>query len=515
MIVRRLTAVLFILVMLGGCAGRTPTPSATAFPTLAPTTLSTATPAAPVDPTVPVSSTVDPAPTESIRPRLSESEAVVNLLPDVTLDVELFYFERWMRVHQVVTIENGSAEPWEEIVFHVPINTVSDAFFLDFMTVTVHGSVQEDVPGFPVPETVLRIPLPRPAVPGETVVVDLRYRVVIPPMAPTDWPPTSTTGWREGVVQAGEWYPALVPYLEGEGWYTWLYHPVGDPTVYPLANYTLSVAPAEPGITVASGGPQGVDENGVWRFQISAGRGIAFVASNRFEYTMGEANGIPITSYYQPEHALAGLAAAEIAAQSIVLFEELYGTYPYSSLVVAENGFFGGMEYSGLITISDYAYATYGGSAPSLLHALVSHEAAHQWWYGAVGNDQANEPWLDESLAFYSELLYLERYHPEGINWWWEKRVNVYQPSGPVDAPIYSYANSSHFITSVYGQAARFIRDLREKMGDEAFFAFLRDYYITYSGQIVTAHEFKTTAQAYTDQDLLPLFQAYFANPEP
>ena len=56
---------------------------------------------------------------------------------------------------------------------------------------------------------------------------------------------------------------------------------------------------------------------------------------------------------------------------------------------------FAGMEYPELIF-----------TVP--LQDVVSHEVAHQWWYGLVGNDQYSEPWLDESFASYAH----ERLHP-------------------------------------------------------------------------------------------------------
>ena len=34
--------------------------------------------------------------------------------------------------------------------------------------------------------------------------------------------------------------------------------------------------------------------------------------------------------------------------------------------------------------------------------ALTTHEVAHQWFYGLVGNDQARDPVLDEGLATYA-----------------------------------------------------------------------------------------------------------------
>ena len=34
---------------------------------------------------------------------------------------------------------------------------------------------------------------------------------------------------------------------------------------------------------------------------------------------------------------------------------------------------------------------------------VVTHELAHEWWYALIGDDQAQEPWLDEAFASYAE----------------------------------------------------------------------------------------------------------------
>ena len=34
---------------------------------------------------------------------------------------------------------------------------------------------------------------------------------------------------------------------------------------------------------------------------------------------------------------------------------------------------------------------------------IVVHELAHEWWFGSVGDDQAESPWLDEGFATYAE----------------------------------------------------------------------------------------------------------------
>jgi Peptidase family M1 domain len=433
-------------------------------------------------------------------------------LPQVALNVELFYRERWLRVRQTVDLTNASPDDWSEVVLDVPIHYQPDAFQLDSVRVTLGADVQDGTPSFFGQETMLHIPLLRPARPGEAIKVELGYRVILPPILSTDWPPQGNTGWIDDIVQAGEWYPALVPYQDGVGWHTWTYHPVGDPTVYPLTDTSLTVTTDDSRVVVASGGL--VDHtDATWRFHVHAARGIAFLASDQYQVSQRDLDGIALTSVYRSTDAIAGKAALDIAERAIRLYAELYGPYPYDSLTIAENGFFAGMEYSELVSITDYGYTTFKNQPDSVLHVLVAHETAHQWWYGAVGNDQTTEPWLDESLAFYSEFLYIERYYPDLKDWWWKNRVDVFEPYGPVDATIYSYEKSEYFIPSMYGQAARFVRDLRQLMGDDDFFAFLKDYYQSHRWQFVTGKDFLDTARRHSKVDLEPLIKAYFANP--
>jgi hypothetical protein len=432
-------------------------------------------------------------------------------LPTVTLDVNLMYRERWMQITQRVELTNTSTDEWEEVVFNAPIRAVPDAFYLDGAQAAVNGQLQEGIPPNTPPRNVIRMPLDPAATPGDAITITFEYRVLVPPVEPTSWPPVGTTGWTLELLQAGEFYPALVPYIDGE-WQAVRYHPVGDPTFYALTTTRLNVTPDDPAVTIVSGGPVGRDGD-TWQFEVHGARGIAFFASPLYQSAEGEVDGIPVYSYFLAEHALGGQSAVTVAEDSIRLFEDLIGPYPYESLVVVENGFFGGMEYSALASITDYAYLTYQSNPNSVLHALIAHEVAHQWWYGAVGNNQAEEAWLDESLGFYGEYLYYEKLHPAYTEWWWDARVLQFERYGPVDATIYSYSESSEFILSMYGQAAFFIAELRRAMGDEAFFAFLQDYYTTHYGGIVTGADFFEAARRHTDDAIIDeLQEAYFAN---
>jgi hypothetical protein len=88
-----------------------------------------------------------------------------------------------------------------------------------------------------------------------------------------------------------------------------------------------------------------------------------------------------------------------IARRALRLLGRRYGPYPSRELdVVLLRGGLGagiGMEYPELV------YSIPVGD-------VITHEVAHQWWYGLVGNNQYREPWLDEAFAQYSQ----ERLHP-------------------------------------------------------------------------------------------------------
>ena len=104
---------------------------------------------------------------------------------------------------------------------------------------------------------------------------------------------------------------------------------------------------------------------------------------------------------------------------------------------------FGGMEYSALITFSRDWFADYQPPAAGadfgadMLVRFIVHELGHQWWYGAVGNDQAYEPWVDEALARYGETLYYERLHPSHLGWWEAPSKGL--ATVPINQPIYNF----------------------------------------------------------------------------
>lgn len=465
-------------------AERPPTPDPAQLPTAAPTSQITA---------------VSPQPTP--MPALP--------LPDYWLDVDLDYATRAAAITQTVTVPNNSTDEWFNIVFHAAPAYWPGLLTLEETAVAVSGAPVTITPA--ISNTMIYLPLPAPLPPGETAEVQFRYTLNLPRLDPLGWGPVGNAGWNADLIQMGDWYLSLVPYDAGlHRWRTWEYVAVGDPVRSDLANFTVQIS-ADPNVLIAAPGYVNTDGN-TRRYRLENGRAFAFLASPKYTLLEGYSQNTPVRVYVLNEHQSVAPVVLNTAVQAINLYRNRFGVYPHNELIIAENGFLTAMEYSGIISLSGFAFREYAGSPRSLLTPITAHEVAHQYWYSAVGNDQVLEPWLDEALCMFAELLYFETHHPEDVEWWWQYRVHRWRPTGYVDATIYDYSNSPDFVHDVYSQSAYFMRDLRAQMGEANFNNFLRAYYQQFRNQTVTTNDFFELAQTYAGVDLSPLVGRYFAN---
>ena len=139
------------------------------------------------------------------------------------------------------------------------------------------------------------------------------------------------------------------------------------------------------------------------------------------------------------------------------------------------------------------------------------HEIAHQWWFGLVGNDQALEPWLDEAMALYSERIFYEFTNAGSyLDWWWDFRVNYFNPGGYVDTTIYNGGALRPYTNAVYLNGAYFMEAFRTRLGDDDFYRFLKDYAARFSRGRATSYDFFAVARQHTNKDLSDLLAKYF-----
>jgi aminopeptidase N len=120
------------------------------------------------------------------------------------------------------------------------------------------------------------------------------------------------------------------------------------------------------------------------------------IAAGPFHRVTGASGDTDVVVWFNPAFTSAETARRVLrsARTSMTAFSSAFGAYPYPEVDVVTSAFttFGGMEYPQIVF-----------SNPDRL--TVAHELAHQWWWGIVGNDEYAEPWLDESVATWSQYL--------------------------------------------------------------------------------------------------------------
>jgi len=178
-----------------------------------------------------------------------------------------------------------------------------------------------------------------------------------------------------------------------------------------------------------------------------------------------------------------GARIMTLAVRALRRYQALLGAYPYPTFSVAESAGGSGMESPATIWIPR-------GLSAGQLPWLVSHEVAHQWFYGVVGNDQAREPFADEAMA---DLL------ARSITGT-ARRSRC--PTTALDRSIYGYSAGCYFEV-VYVQGGRLLDGLRRRMGPSAFWAAVRDYLTANRFGLGGTKLLLDTLDAHTTLDLL------------
>lgn len=170
------------------------------------------------------------------------------------------------------------------------------------------------------------------------------------------------------------------------------------------------------------------------------------------------------------------------AKKALKVFKSRVGPYPWTHFMVAESHSGLAMESPGLIWIP-------AATAESNLVYLTTHETAHQWFYAAVGSDQADQPFADEALAEFltRDLLASSRASKCSTK--------------TLDRTIYEYGSSCYYEV-VYIQGFNYIKAYRSRVGDAAFWQGMRAYFDKYRFRIGGTRQFLETLDSMAPPSL-------------
>ena len=256
----------------------------------------------------------------------------------------------------------------------------------------------------------------------------------------------------------------------------------GDPFETPSSSSVRVRIVTSPKLVLATSGD---------RIAVSAdGRTQTFVARDVRDFTVTAAldyrtrsrvvGGTTVRVYYRP--GAPGARMLDAAADAFAALGRRLGPYLHPTFKVVQSAGGFGMESPGLIWIPT-------GVAASNLRYLATHETAHQWFYGIVGNDQAREPFTDEAAADFvaRNILGLRR----------ASRC----ATARLDKRIYDYSARCYY-EDVYIQGGNLLDTARRRMRSTAFWAALRGYVAANRNKIVKTSTLLDALDAATPLDL-------------
>ncbi len=207
---------------------------------------------------------------------------------------------------------------------------------------------------------------------------------------------------------------------------------------------------------------------------------------------------------------------ASDVASALQFMGSKFGPPPISHLTVSPIPGQFGQGFPGLIYLSTRAYVnpleTRMQAADALFfdELLQAHETAHQWWGGLVYSASYRDDWLLEALANYSALLYLEKFKGSRE---FETLLDNYRlallakgqsgqavdDAGPIvlGTRLESSVEPRAWQVITYGKGSWILQMIRQRMGDEKFFAFLAELIRRFSHHQLSTEGFRELAAQY------------------
>jgi len=398
-----------------------------------------------------------PAPTGAVMPTRSPRNA------NYTIAARLDPSTRALTASETIVWRNITANPTRELQFHVywnawrnakstflrerallrtPFHDDEDFARVDIKKLIVHqrssGQEAESLRSdrtaqmtFIAPDdgnqddtTVMLVPLAEPAMPGDTVRIELDWTARVPK-------PFARTGYIGSFYFFAQWFPKL-GVLEDTGWNCHQFHAntefFSDFGVYDV-KLTVPTRWRVGGTGVARAETENGDGTTTHSYYQEDVHDFAWTTSpTMIERTAdfepdqavppsssGSRQGpVRIRLLLQPEHAPQADAHIEAARAALKYLSRWAGPYPYDQLTVIDPAYQSeadGMEYPTLITAGTPWLAA-SRVTINTPHEVVLHEAGHQFFYGIVASNEFEDAWMDEGITTYLAARALVQDHP-------------------------------------------------------------------------------------------------------
>ncbi len=375
----------------------------------------------------------------------------------------------------------------------------------------------------PQHQDIIQLLLPTPLVPGSSVRIETPFHVKIPDNF-------SRSGHKEQAYLITQWYPKPAVY-DRKGWHPMPYLDQGE-FYSEFGSYTVQITlpknyivattgqlisntpgagvPALPPPTAKtkkptpflapekkSGDfPPSDAQTTTLVYQADRVHDFAWFADKRYRTkkdTMQLPSGkiVALTVCYLPAHEATWVNAIPCIKKTILTRSQWLGEYPYPvcTVVEAEMGFGGGMEYPAITSIAPM-------SSAAQLEQTIEHEVGHNWNYGILASNERDHPWLDEGVnSFYDNRYFNKTRQPNGVatvpgaktSWLRNKMPEDLngllletmiglKKDQPIDSHSEAFTALSYNLIA-YTKAAQWLRVVQDSLGQSLFDSCMHEFY--------------------------------------
>ncbi len=341
--------------------------------------------------------------------------------------------------------------------------------------------------------SVVWIPLTENLKPGDSMTLTYDFKATIPTVA-------DRYGVDSDVFNVTNFYPILAVYDKGD-WSHAAFYDCGECFFSYVSYYDVNLTVPKDWPVLSTGTQTAKFDSGdksTYTFDAPSVRDFVFCTCKDFKFFEDDYNGVHIRVVYNEKHPgssemdAASEASLQAAKDSLDSLGYAFGKYPYPELdIILAPIAAGGMEYPNLIIVTDMAYYTTANSYEDIpyeqLGIVVAHEIGHQWFMGIVGSNSGMEPWLDESFASYTEIVYEHylgltdeyAYYTRDMNDLTAPNMVQSLKAGdeiPVNRPYYDFSTQEAYISAAYSIGKVALYQMEEILGRENFYAIIREY---------------------------------------
>ena len=251
----------------------------------------------------------------------------------------------------------------------------------------------------PVHQDIIKLILPSPLYPNASVIINTPFHVKLPYNF-------SRGGFVNNSFQITQWYPKPAVF-DKYGWHEMPYLNQGE-FYSEFGSYHVEINLPKVYKVASTGQLTNIkEENNIKTlhfFQDSV-HDFAWFADKDYiikhDTIQLQDRIIDIFAYHYPEKKGIWNKSCQYIKEAILTRSEWIGAYPFNIISVVESPQtkIGGMEYPTIALIEK-------SENPESLCELINHEVSHNWFYGMLGSNEREHPWIDEGINTYYDHRY-------------------------------------------------------------------------------------------------------------